>query len=255
MVYLDCSQINRLDYIGSVDTIDGKYYYKQIDRSKYGLELVMERFASLVSLECAHYEIVKTPSGIEYYFSKDLGSNAKFETARDFCVSIERNNIDDIIDDITDMFARSIDGIRDDLYKLYFFDILVSNIDRTPGNWGIKTNSDGSRRLCILDNENAFWKDDSEMTYLTSLPGGIVVPSEKSELAYFIIEHNEKYYKMFKDMYEKLNVNELIRIIGELEQNGIAFRQSDIWICRYKQNYENIKSLFISKEQIYKLMI
>ena len=240
---LTIEQLNLLEYMYPryIEKDNKRLYFKEVQENELGSELVVEKLAKKVGITTPHYEMFTSVDGSShYYFCESLSKLGDFSIAKSLGVSYDEGNIDVIIDDITDFYALSIDKIREELYKIYFFDILINNIDRTPGNWGIVTLPNRDRTVCILDNENSFYDSESNTTHLTSMNDNNYVLNNIYDLSCFLDTHDDKYRTIFIDMYKMLTPEYLSSVIDDILKSGICLPYKDKWLEYYTRDYSII---------------
>lgn len=226
---------------GFLEYKNQRLFFKEASHD--GIEMVVEKICKLVDINCANYVEVNY-DGKKYYISKDIGN---FHSGHDLGLNYYTNNIDDILEEFHRKYKEyDIDIVRMFLYRVYFLDILITNIDRTNGNWGIKTK--GNFSCYILDNEAAFWKpidNIKERNFLTSLREE---GTSYDDLENFLSIHPE-FSHIFLSMYSELSPIKIAEIFREVElESGISIEDKEEKINMYIDNYDKIGKV-INKEE------
>ena len=224
------------------DENDNILYYKLVSEDIFGLEIVMQHLAKKVGINRATYDIIS--NGKKYYYiSRDIGMGSTFFTAGDIGI-----HCNDLLDEVKNKIIHFFDDetlIRD-LYKVYFFDILMMNSDRSNGNYGIKTNG-RKNNLYILDNEFSF-------SLLNEVLLNYKIRDNAKEDLKIFLENNPNYKDIFFEMYKKLSPTFLKRVFESVESEyNHRLSKKNILIKKYEQNYEKIGNLFLENVNVLRL--
>lgn len=223
---------------GSISKDNKKYYFK-INNSY--LEILIEKIADLYDIKHAHYESINV-QGFDYYISEDLGELGLFNTAED--LGIVYNHLDYIRDTLLFLFPNNFDKLMDQVIKMYFMDLIILNMDRNIGNWGIlEKNNDVD--LYILDNELSL------ISY-KSLISSCDNPKHKSivEVENIFDNFPLKYLTVFLDMYSILNEYTLRDLIKETEEEiGMELPYKDDYLIRFVYFRDQVKKTIDKKHK------
>ena len=231
------------------------YFFKEnyIDAN----EIVFEKFAMLVGIKCAHYEIVKI-GNLMYYFSRDIGQRPlrsekdgtyfsyldnKYLTLDDimqstgFLLLFDITNRDRHITDIWTALASVLpDSVSEIIYKIiriYLFDIFILMDDRHGNNLGLNFNNGMFDDVYILDNEVALASthpnyltvslDKEQECYPGPLANGLdkldnwIISKNIAELEHFLRVSSPEFIDLFMEMFNILTPDALQRIYDEVE--------------------------------------
>ena len=185
--------------------IDNKvYYYKRNDAY---LEIFMQRIADFFQLHHAEYTPT-TYKGLNYYLSEDLNNKGFFRTAYDAGIDTYDFNI--ILAIAKERFNDPT--IIEDLYKMYFMDLMTLNIDRNNDNYGFLTKDDKTS-LYVFDHGCCFL---DYLCLLTSITNKLD-NSSLQEIDYIIKNFDKEHFQLFLDMYNSLDINTFKKIITDTE--------------------------------------
>ena len=215
-----------------------KHYYVKPMIDNY-TEVVMEKLANIIHLNCAHYD-VKNIRGNSFYYSSDLNEGYIFVPAES--LGINTNNLNDIIEVFKSFFGEEADKFNIDLIKMYAFDILTLNPDRTNKNYGT-LNAKHYKELVILDNSACLYE---------KIPAQIKACGKKKrieydvsatyqnieDLDYFLNNYKKKYTDIFFQVYNTLTPDVFVSVVSEIKEIPIEAKREMIRL--YKCNYEQI---------------
>ena len=221
-----------------------RYYTKKVNKYNEGVELVVEKLANLVGINCAHYGIIEK-DGEKYYLSEEIKGFVNSEI-----FSAYKHSIEDILDYINKTYPDQAVKITDEIIRIFLFDILLLNGDRNSHNWGF-ANVDGNIEVWILDNELAFYGYEkakltfSENGYIIML--GInnkVISQNITELLYLIDTSSEIYTDMLINMLDILTPSAVSDIFKEVETSYyINISNKEKLLNNYITNYNIINDL------------
>jgi hypothetical protein len=187
-------------------SIDNKvYYYKRNDAY---VEILAERIADFFNLHHVEY-IPITHNNLKYYLSEDLNSKGQFNTAYD--LGIETYNFNEILEFIKKRYND--DSIIEDLYKMFFMDLMILNIDRNNDNYGFLT-KDGKTTLYVLDHGCCFIDNSCLLTCIPDKPDN----SSLLEIDNIFRSFDNEHIDMFINMYKSLDVETFKELISQTEK-------------------------------------
>ena len=204
----------------TIDINGTKYYIKKAKDEVDGIELVIEELAKLVNIKCAHYERVKVDNNI-YYLSEDLGKDKPFS-----------NKLNDIFNALEATYPNQIVFLIDEIVKIFIFDSLIINYDRSYYNWGFNYDKNGISDVVIYDNEFSF----------TSLSKGEMhFTDEHLNNIYELVEFlkaSPHFIEMFNEMYNILKPEVIFETFNKIQrENNIIFEKKEIFVRNYLKNY------------------
>ena len=234
---------------GTIIIDNKKYYFKLIPSMSIGIEVAVENLAKLVDIKCAHYEVVEI-NGLNYYLCEDISGKDKFYTAYE--LGFYDYSLQNIWSEFELRYPEKYEYLKEQMIKIYIFDILLLNNDRNYGNFGFKFINSKIEDVYIFDNGDVFSDDQEALTSkpkfdsnLKNIPIELlkIVPEGFKEslddLAYFL-ENNNEYYDLFINMYTILTPS---IIEQELNKIDLDYQSKNDMINIYKQNYDLIGEL------------
>ena len=202
----------------SIIEIKGKQYY--VKYSKFPvMELVGEQLAKLVGVKCAHYELVKI-NGYNYLISENL-TNQEYEFVTAYDYGLGSNSLYNIWNWLEQKRVKNIPIIMNKIIRVYFFDTILRIGDRHNNNWGFLLKNDEIEDVCILDNEQLLFNHTVHMNtniYMEEIAADIKRIDSIKDLDVFLKEANNLYIDAFKEIYEKLNPDNVLNIIKDVCQ-------------------------------------
>ena len=138
---------------------------------------------------------------------------------------------------------KIIENIMCDLAKIVCLDYLTMQDDRTMDNWGILISIKKEPKLIkMFDNEMAFKKD-----YTPKLKTLNSYETKEESLINFLTL-NDVFREEFINMYESLDIETFITILGQIEiENGVFPKSHKNYkenlIKKYTKNYEEIGNI------------
>lgn len=238
--------LDKINFKKPSTKIDGKrYFIKEINDYTDGIELVVERLANLVGINCAHYDRVIN-NGHRYYLTEEIKNYMSAET-----FTMYKENLNDILDYINSNYPNKSAVIIDQIIKIFLFDIIILNGDRNSHNWGFSTRDDDVD-VYILDNSCAFYGEEKVKLGLKEASYEIkiglndpVISQNVEELIYLLDTSSELYSDMFIDMLGVLTPENLKSTFDEVEEKyQLKIVHKDKLIEKYTNNYEIICNLF-----------
>ncbi len=196
-------------------------------------EIVASKIAAAIGSEHVEYQKINIRNDrTKYCVCKSFGNkNEDFVPAENIRLQLDTYDRMNVYRYMCDL------GFKDDMNKMMVFDILIHNIDRHCGNFGILVNSDTMevKRFAPL------FDSGSCLNYIDSEPGaGIMKPFEMTpkEMLQMIdskVELPDKKYaiKVIKDVYESFG----------LEENAIERAQKE-----FLYGYELLENRFYELE-------
>ena len=224
------------------DEYDNLFYYKLVDQKLFGMELVIEKLAKKVGLNVADYRIIS--DGKKYYYlSRDIGHGSLFFTALEIGIK-NKDKLDEIKNILMEKFND--ERLIVDLYKLYFFDILTMNSDRSNGNYGIRVTR-SKNELFILDNEYALeLLSEVLINYNTH-------EDTKKDLKKFLHDKPD-YVSLFINMYETLKPKVIKDTFEEVESECChRIFNKDLLLKKYIINYDAIGTILLQNKNVLRL--
>ena len=234
---------------GKIEIDQKKYYYKPVLRHVEGVELLIEKLANLVDINCAHYERIEI-EGMPYMLSEDIAKNKVFKTANEV---IDTNSVTgslyDIWNTLEKKYPNDIEWIMNEIVKIYIFDILILQSDRSLGNWGILFDGDRVDKVYILDNEYSF--DGLSPVILNSHYGDELNDKKDDKylnnmknLENFLNYSDPEFILLFKKIYNILTPDVVKKCMVEVELNvGNNYRLNREMFYTYVSNYYEIANL------------
>ncbi len=215
--------------------LNGKvYYYKRNDAY---VEILGERIADFFNLHHACYTPI-TYNGLNYYLSEDLNSKGEFKTG--FDIGFESYDFNKLLELVQRRFNDN--SIINDLYKMYFMDLMILNIDRNSDNYGFLTNQDKTT-LYILDHGSCFLDYTCLLTSIQNKPD----KSSLLEIDHILRNFDNEHYNMFLEMYKSLDLDTLKKLIQESEsiiERELPFKD------HYLDRYESLRERTLTRSRI-----
>lgn len=242
-------------------SIDGRTYFgkiAQVYNGDDGLELVAEDLAYIVGINSAHYEAL-VMDGQLIYLSEDLNSYGNFISFKDIGIN-KSHSLFDIKKALEFLYPENIDGLMDEVVKVYLFDLLLMQYDRHKANWGIKFFNGVPESISILDNEKMFSKkyqphlvarpiEDVKFVQAGKMDAeDKIIKANMQDLEYFVSNYPEKHIKTLVEMYQKLTPNVIAETFANI-QNRLKrryLRGAAAAIHLYTINYAEIGSILKS---------
>lgn len=253
--------------------IDNKWYYVKKNRNDYVFpysEIVAEKIARLLNINCAHYEFVKIDNGLysrDYYFSESLSELGNARSMLDIEDEIFLTNhayinykdgpskasLYEIWSELELIFGDCLD-LMQDVTKIYLFDIMFLCSDRHPENLFI-VDEQGQKKAYLIDNE-FFWK---KRPYLSSdytnqfFTNNIKENYEElalKDLNSFLSTSSNAYIELFKDMLNKATPEAIKEVLLEVEtliNDELIWK--DEFLEEYQIYYEQMQNLLAERTQ------
>ena len=231
---------------------NGKKYYFKPDY-QYALEIVCERIAKLLELKCAEYERIQIDDNY-YLVSKDIGQNYDFKTA--LIVGIDHRNLYFVWDFLENNCPPAkVQSLMFEVVKMYLYDILILNVDRTNSNWGFICDGKKIIDMAILDNENSFtmvksvdfdaklYPDDKLQSDSVVSVKDAKMQANLENLEYFLEISSIEYINLFREMFAKLTPQVVEDIFADVEKEYGINPLKNFLLDIYARNYEAIKSI------------
>ncbi len=231
---------------------NGKRYYCKMDKYSRKKELIVERLAKLVNINCAHYEYMKY-EGFHYYLSEDLSNKGDFVTGFDIGLELEEIYLYHIWDFFESYYPNFSVKLMRQYIRAYLFCFFVLNSDFHCGNWGVVMDDSLDRNLYIFDNELSF--DEVDHNYITCefyegkaeyqhrLDSSSIEENMKN-IDLFIKVSDEDSINELVQMYETLTPEVFLNVLCEVEKEyGISKAYKKEYYNLYVQNYEAIGAL------------
>ena len=207
------------------------YYYKRNDTY---IEILGQLIADLFNIHHAKY-IPITHNCLNYYLSEDLNNYGEFKTSQD--IGFDSFSFNNLLTMTKNIFNDN--NIITDLYKMYFMDLIVLNIDRNNDNYGFLI-KDNKTDLYILDHDCCFTDTSCLLTSIDNKPN----KSSILEIDYILQNFDTKYKKMFLNMYNQLDINKLKELINKTEQLiKTELPNKNQYLIRYNSLRETTKAL------------
>ena len=209
-----------------------KYFYRQA-RFVSGCyhELVAEELARDYGIPCAHYDLASSHRELGFISEDIFQKEEKFYRLGDVLVEefasqkgvdlAKTNNFRDIKVAFMKKYRRIsvVDALMNQLIQIFFFDVLIGNIDRHSDNLFLVEKGKSVSFSPLLDNE---W-----MLNNTSIELG----------GYSLGIDREDYFFVPTEMYEKENFLE--KYLRTCSSSDIQFFESKLWIIE-EENLENV---------------
>ena len=228
---------------------NGKRYYCKMDKFSRKVELIVERLAKLVDINCAHYEYTNY-EGFNYYLSEDLSSLGDFVTGFDIGLELEEIYLYNIWDFFECYYPKFSVKLMQQYIRAYLFGFFVLNSDFHCGNWDILMDDNLDRNLYIFDNELSF--DNTSHHYITCefYEGK---PEYHHELKASAIQENMKNLSLFIEVSDEDSVQEIVKmyeiltpevfnsVLNDVEKHyGLKSSRRLEYYDLYVKNYEAI---------------
>ena len=203
------------------------------------VELIVKRIADDVGINCASYTLVKH-HGIEYCVSPDIGES--FKTAEE--LGIVGHKLCEIKRGLENRYPNDVDRLYYEIVKLYIFDILLLNFDRTELNWGI-LDKNGRPELYIFDNECAFTIGSCYISCRESKPyEQIKINNDLVEIPAFLEMATPEEIELLRSMYDRFTPQYISVAIDEVEKKiGREVTRKDTLLQVYKRHYIELGEL------------
>lgn len=231
-----------------------EYYFKEVVDD--GMEMVIERLASIVDMKCVHYELVNI-DGKDYYFYRNNFQKDEFYTLSD--IGINEKSLIKIQTTLENTFPLHVKFLMEQLVKIYLFDILVLNPSRESSDIGIYIKDKNISNVYILENSDCFYeKGRVRYTYNNrkdnyhfekiSVKNVPSISKNMQELASFLA-NEEEYYDIFNSMFVILSPEVIRRVFESLEkQMNKKIPNKEVYINRYIENYAAINENLIKNK-------
>ncbi len=248
-----------------------KYFYKKVSKEKelYN-ELIAEMIAKDLGIPCAHYMLGEHDNAcgvVSEYF--DTSNCITMETLlENFYIRSKRveksasilydlNNFEDISFAFKSLFSQEIAAkLIEDLIEIFFFDVIIGNNDRHPGNYGLIITDNEVKFTPLFDNEKLL-TEESVFFGQYALLATREDTSEENIFHKFINALPIEYWEKFQTMLEVIRPENLKRIFKILNQEGveIPFQIKLELILKFEMNYNLIKEFLNNKKPKTKLKI
>lgn len=205
-----------------------------LKRSKDCKEFVAEEIAKFLDVNVVHYEVGVLNGRLvtfsESFYNEDetfiSGTRILSEyltglTDRNYLTIRHLNNLPDIFKALESLFGykynNDVQKIKNDIVKMFCFDILLRNYDRETPNWGIVLGSDGIRLAPMFDNEVSL--TGSKLTISMGMD------RENNDLLFadllekFFATSDSALKDIFINMYDKLTPAKLNSIFEKVEKD------------------------------------
>ena len=248
-----------------------KYFYKKVNKEKdlYN-ELIAEMIAKDLGIPCAHYMLGEHDNAtgvVSEYFDtsncitmKTLLENFYIRSKRvekSASILYDLNNFEDISFAFKSLFSEELaTKLIEDLIEIFFFDVIIGNNDRHPGNYGLIITDDEVKFTPLFDNEKLL-TEESVFSGQYSLLATREDTPEENIFHKFIKALPIEYWEKFQTMLEVIKPENLNRIFKSLNQEGveIPFEIKLELILKFEMNYNLIKEFLNNKKPKTKLKI
>ena len=209
-----------------------KIYLK---RSNNYREFIAEEIAKFLGIDTVHYEI-GIRNGIQVTFSKSfydsdetyvdggqLLSNylSSLVDDKDYLSIQHLNNLTDIFGALESQFGpeynSNIQKIKNDLVKMFCFDILLRNYDRETPNWGIVSKNNEIRLAPMFDNESILIGAKFSISMGIDRENNDILFADLLEK--FLNTSDITFKDIFFNMYDKLTLEALETIFKKVEED------------------------------------
>lgn len=240
------------------------YYFKYVSNitNTYN-ELIASEIAKQFGIKCASCDIGTIDNNI-VILSKDFVKNKRFIKMEDILKEIYKvedtdlyNNIEDVSYALKEKYSKDF---KDNLIKMFLFDVLIGNGDRHSQNYGILVSDKTITLSPIFDNEEMLGNDflfeniyslgvNRQDYYASSLGSYHILEKfldSEDDYLFFInkrkeIINRENIEKILKNVEKRINANIPSRLRKNIEE-------------RFDFNYKTISKIVKERKQIKKLV-
>ncbi len=242
---IDKQRIAKAGLLGTAQKISigfREYYVKQRSDIETGHELIGSALAEILNIPTPKTRIINI-NRKWYILSEEI---PELQTCENL---FEVNNLQDIWNELETLGMKKMTEV----IRIYLFDILFLNSDRSARNYGFAKNKNGQEQLFAIDHELIFdydvkpvitesedertreWFYDNQEDLLTS---------GYQELKKFF-DHSDTIYKeMFREMYQKVSPKVLESVIDTIEKEGFLVPDKVTILETYQAYYESIGRLW-----------
>lgn len=241
------------------------YYYKYVSSiaNTYN-ELIASEIAKQFGIKCADTDIGTIDSNI-VILSKNFVMNSKFIKMDDILkevYDVEDSDLYNNIEDVSYALKKKYNkDLKDDITKIFLFDMLIANGDRHSQNYGILEKDNRVSLAPLFDNEEMLGSDYlfeniysfgvNRQDYYGNLYANYSI------LEKFLSTTND--YDLFlekkKEIINKENIENILRKVeSKLNHNKIPSRLREKIKERFEFNYRTINRILKEKKQMKELI-
>lgn len=225
-------------------------------------EVIAEKLARELGLRCAPVEAVKI-NGEIYFLSQDLNSFGKFvvaENLKDEYIKRKKDTLDYENEPMknslyswwhvfAEIYPNDVKALMDELIKIYLFDNIIMNYDRTEGNWGV-IEEGGIPHIYIFDNECLLNKYGIALSSSYDVLEAIFtakkdeIDEQLLNLFHFLEASDLEYLNLLEEMLRKITPEKFLEILNAIEEEyQDKFYTKDNLVAIYTDNYNKIMAL------------
>lgn len=223
--------------------------YSKVTTLEYAQnELIGKKIADIYEILCPKYFIRVIDGSDAEAFSYDLNELGCFTDSVIF--DIDGTNLYDIYNRL-DIRNFDTERIMPDVFKMYIMDMLFSNSDRSPSNWGILKSGE-NQRLAIFDNELLFsnnfapfiFADTEDLRGYAKEDGDDIFEARLKDLRMFLFTYDNKYIQLFKDLLYRIPPEKLESIFDEVEiESGTKIVSRETKLKQYRDTFTSACNL------------
>ncbi len=254
------------DNVHKYVVINGIQYFCKMAENNCN-EMIANRLANFVGINCAEYHLVKIDEAL-YYLSYSFNNLGKFKIGKEFIgLNYYANTLYNMWHAIENNYPRECKELMLDLVKVFIFDIFMLNGDRHAGNYAI-VEEDGKPKIYIFDNESIFESifrvelspKFNKSDYLRNdgriirNPEATIGMKQNMELLnYFLATSSKEFEDLVIDFYNRMTPDVVYKVILDIEKDeDIIIFDKNYNMELYKRNYQLIGELLIDRGLINK---
>lgn len=239
----DIEIITHLGFPRVVTLSCGDFLIKRVKIDVVIRELLGEKIGKIMELKVPHNEYQVLNS--EYYIlSADLNKEGEFITATQKFNENERTDYSlyEVWLSLENEPNYNIHNVVD-IIKIYIYDILFHNSDRTLDNWGFLKHQDGTEEVVMFDHEFILNDGDTAILHANDITK---IPLLKVDFKKFLELSSKEFSDLFKyyyDLFTPAYFNELL----DTEAKNIGLEISYIVHALktyYAKHYQNLGEIY-----------
>ena len=241
------------------------YYYKYVNSiSNTYNELIAAEIAKEFGIKCADTDIGTIDSNI-VILSKDFIKDNRFIKMEDILKEVYKvedtdlyNNIEDVVYALNKKYGKDF---KDEITKMFLFDMLIGNGDRHSQNYGVLEKDNRVSLAPIFDNEEMLGSDFLfENIYSFGVNrqdyyGNLYADYGIFEKFLSTTDNYDSFLDKKKEIINKENVEKILRKVeAKLNYNKIPTRLREKIAERFNFNYRTINRILNEKKQMKQLI-
>lgn len=213
------------------------YYLKKDEELKEIIGYYLTRYLGLHSVIYQGILI----NGFNYSFSLDYHFLGDFYSLEEIKEIHSLKKIIQILSEHS-FFSKTM---LNEIYMMYFFDLLFLNNDRNCSNWGILTNQ-GQSHILLFDHSNLFRLDWGQYIYADSRQvfHGFSNKVVEEDFMSFLQMLDTDQYLMIEELFYKINPNVVQNIFQKIEAE-YQTKINPLFLNLYEERYHIIERVLL----------